>query len=110
MEQMESINLDDHTAYLNAIWWDKSLYPYQNVMSSERLITLLEVHSRKEKADTVWVVIDKGLNSYAPAKQHSPGDPVIKPKYFIWVIQKSNGKIMDWQDGVHGGGPEPQSP
>ena len=64
-------------------------------MSGHRLIELLEEHGQKEKVDKVWAVIDKGLNSYIPTGKLSPGDPAIKPKYFIWVIQKSNGKVMD---------------
>ena len=99
---MESVNLDDHTAYLNAIQRDKSLYPYRNVMSGEWLIALLEKHAQKEKADKVQAVIDKGLNSYAPTGLLSPSAPAIKPKYFTQVIQKSTGKIIDWWDGVHG--------
>ena len=92
---MESINLDDHTAYLNLIRRDKSQYPHQNVMSCHRLLDLLEEHGQKEKADKVWAVIDKGLNSYAPTGMLTPSDPVIEPKFFIRVIQKSNGKIID---------------
>ena len=37
-EHRESINLDDHTAYLQDIQKDKSLFPYKNVMSGPRLI------------------------------------------------------------------------
>ena len=95
IEQMESINLDDHTAYLNLIRWDKSQYPYQNVMSCGGLVDQLKDHSWKEKA-----VIDKGLNSYALTGMLSPSVPAIEPKYFIWVIQKSNGKIIDQWDGT----------
>ena len=94
-EQRESINLDDHTTYLNDIWKDKSLFPHKDVMSGHQLIELLEEHDQKEKADKVWAVIEKGLNSYTPTGKLFPGDPVIKPKYFIRVIQKSNGKVMD---------------
>ena len=38
LEQRESVNLDDHTAYLTQIWQDISLYPHQNVMSCRRLL------------------------------------------------------------------------
>ena len=30
------------------------------------------------------------------------GDPVIEPKYFIWVIQTSNGDVMDRRDEEFG--------
>ena len=102
MEQMESINLDDHTAYLNHICLDKSQYPYRNVMSCRRLLDLLEEHGWQEKVDKVRTVIDKGLNSYAPTRLLSPSAPVIEPKFFIRVIQKSNGKIIDrWEGSEH---------
>ena len=94
-EQQGSINLDDHTAYLQEAWKDKSLYPHKNVMSGHRLIVLLEKYGLKEKADKVQAVIKKGLNTYAPSGMLATGDPVIEPKYFIWVIQKSNSEIMD---------------
>ena len=38
VEQRESVNLDDHTAYLNSIREDKSQYPYRNMMSYHRLV------------------------------------------------------------------------
>ena len=101
-EQHGSINLDDHTAYLRDIKKDKSLYPYKNIMTGRQLIELLEEHGLKEKAAKVQAVIKKGLNSYAPTGMLSPSDLVIEPKYFIRVIQKSTGEIMDWQDGEHG--------
>ena len=94
--QQGSINLDDHNANLQEVWMDKSLYPHKNIMSGHRLIALLEKYGLKEKADKVWAVIKKGLNTYAPSGMLAAGDPVIKSKYFIWVIQKSNGEIMDW--------------
>ena len=46
-------------------------------------------------------MIDKGLNSYAPTGMLTPSTPVIEPKFFIRVIQKSNGKIIDRRDGNH---------
>ena len=92
--QWGSINLDDHTAYLWDAQKDKSLYPHNNVMSGNWLIALLEKYGLKEKADKVRVVIQKGLNTYAPSRMLAAGDPVIEPKYFIRVIQKSNGEIM----------------
>ena len=64
-------------------------------MSRHRLIALLEKYGLKEKADKVQAVIKKGLNSYAPSRMLAAGDPVIEPKYFIRVIQKSSGEIMD---------------
>ena len=94
--QRGSINLDDHTVYLQEARKDKSLYPHKNVMSGQQLIALLEKYGLKEKADKVWAVIKKGLNTYAPSGMLAAGDPVIEPKYFIRVIQKSNGEIMDW--------------
>ena len=86
--QRGSVNLDDHTTYLWEAWKDKSLYPHNNVMSGDRLIALLEKYGLTEKADKVQAVIKKGLNSYAPSGMLATGDPVIEPKYFIWVIQK----------------------
>ena len=71
-------------------------------MSCHWLLDLLEEHGWKEKADKVWAVIDKGLNSYAPTGMLTPSDPVIEPKFFIRVIQKSNGKIIDRRHGNHG--------
>ena len=101
-EQPGSTNLDDHIAYLQDIWKDRSLYPYKNVMTGRQLIELLEEHGLHDKVDRVWAVIKKGLNTYAPTGMLSPGDPVIEPKYFIRVIQKSTGEVMDWRDGAHG--------
>ena len=100
--QRGSINLDDHTAYLRDAWKDKSLYPHNNIKSESQLIALLEKNGLKEKADKVRKVISKGLNSYAPSGMLSAGDPVIEPMYFIQVIQKSNGEIMDWRDDKFG--------
>ena len=97
-EQRESVNLDDHTAYLNSIQEDKSLYPYRNVMSCNRLVQQLKNNHWDKKAADVQVVIDKGLNRYAPTGLLSPSAPVISPLYFIWVIQKSNSKILDQRD------------
>ena len=71
-------------------------------MSGDRLIALLEKYGLKEKADKVRVVIKKGLNTYAPSGMLATGDPVIEPKYFIWVIQKSNGEVMDQRDKEFG--------
>ena len=42
-EQRESVNLDDHTTYLNSIREDKSLYPYRNVMSCNWLVQQLKL-------------------------------------------------------------------
>ena len=100
--QQGSINLDDHTAYLQEARKDKSLYPHNNVMSGEKLIALLEKYGLKEKADKVRAVIKKGLNSYAPLGKLATGAPVIEPKYFIRVIQKSNGEVMDRRDEEFG--------
>ena len=85
-------------------WKDKSLYPHNNIMSGDRLIVLLEKYGLKEKADKVWAVIKKGLNTYAPSGMLATGDPVIEPKYFIRVIQKSNGEVMDRRDEEFGDG------
>ena len=55
-----------------------------------------------EKADWVRVVISKGLNHHTlAAMHHAVGDPVGEPKYFIRVIQKKNGEIIDRHDGKH---------
>ena len=101
-EQRGSVNLDDHTAYLRDIRKDKSLYPFKNVMTGEQLIQLLEKYGLDEKASKVRGVIKKGSNTYAPTGMLSPTDPVIEPKYFIRVIQKSTGEIMDRRDGEYG--------
>ena len=96
------MNLDDHSAYLTRIWQDISLYPHQNVMSCRRLLKRLEDHGMDEKADWVRVVISKGLNSHTlAAMHHAAGDPVVELKYFIRVIQKKNGEIIDRHDGKH---------
>ena len=100
--QWGSVNLDDHTAYLQDAWKDKSLYPHNNIKSGSQLKALLEKNGLKEKADKVRKVISKGLNSYAPSGMLSAGDPVIEPMYFIQVIQKSSGEIMDWRDDEFG--------
>ena len=97
--QWGSINLDDHTVYLQEARKDKSLYPHKNVMSRHQLIALLEKYGLREKADKVRAVIKKGLNTYAPSRMLAAGDLVIEPKYFIRVIQKSNDEIMDRRDG-----------
>ena len=102
LEQMESINLDDHSAYLTLIRQDLSQYPHRNVMSCRRLLKQLEDHDLDAKADRVRSVVEKGLNSYAPAQKLPANAPVIKPKYFIRVIQKKTGEIIDWRDGKHG--------
>ena len=41
--------------------------------------------------------------SLDPTHANSMNKPcTIEPKYFIWVIQKKNGEIIDRQDGKHG--------
>ena len=62
----------------------------------------VEKYSLKEKADNVQAVIKKGSNTYAPSRMLAVGNPVIEPKYFIWVIQKSSGGIIDQWDGEFG--------
>ena len=102
LEQMESVNLDDHSTYLTLIRQDKSQYPHQNVMSHAQLIKQLKDHGMDEKANQVRSVIEKGLNNYALARMLPTNSPIIKPKYFIRVIQKKTGEVIDWQDGKHG--------
>ena len=99
---MESINLDDHSAFLTLIRQDISQYPHRNVMSCCRLLKQLEDHDLDVKADRVRMVIEKGLNSYALARKLPANALVIEPKYLIRVIQKKNGEIIDRQDGKHG--------
>ena len=71
--QRGSVNLDDHTVHTSGRpRKDKSLYPHNNVMSGDRLIVLLEKYGLKEKADKVWAVIKKGLNTYAPCPECLP--------------------------------------
>ena len=94
--------LDDHLAYLTQIRQDLSQYPHRNVMSCCRLLKQLEDHDMSAKADWVRTVIEKGLNSYALAQKLPANAPVIEPKFFIRVIQKKNGDIIDRQDGKHG--------
>ena len=53
LEQMKSVNLDDHSAYLTLIQQDKSRYPHWNVMSHARLIKQLKDHGMDEKANQV---------------------------------------------------------
>ena len=101
LEQMESVNLDDNMAYLTMIWKDTSQYPQQNVMSYARLLKQLKDHGRQEKANRMRVAIEKGLNSHAPTHTLSKNAPIIKPKYFIRVIQKKNGDVIDWHDGKY---------
>ena len=101
-EQQESVNLDDHTTYLNRMRQNKFQYPYSNVMSCNQLIQQLKKNNWGKKADAVQMVIDKGLNSYAPTRMLSPSALVIEPLYFIRVIQNSNCKIMDWRDPDYG--------
>ena len=100
--QRGCINLDDHTLYLQEARKNKSLYPHKNVMSRHRLIALLEKYGLREKADKVWAVIKKGLNTHAPSGMLAAGDPVIEPKYFIRVIQKCSSEIMDRRDAEFG--------
>ena len=75
-------------------------------MSCRWLLKQLEDHKLEVKANRVRSVIEKGiekgLNSYAPSRKLPANAPVIEPKYFIWVIQKKTGEIIDWQDGKHG--------
>ena len=102
LEQIESINLDDHLAYLTLIWQDISQYPHRNAMSCHQLLKQLEDHDLDAKADWVRTVIEKGLNSYDLAQKLHANTPIIEPKYFIRVIQKKNGEIIDRRDGKHG--------
>ena len=99
---MESVNLDDHSAYLTLIRQDKSWYPHQNVMSHARLLKQLKDHGMDEKANQVRSVIEKGLNNYTLAQMLPTNSPIIEPKYFIWVIQKKTGEVIDQWDGKHG--------
>ena len=55
-----------------------------------------------EKADAVQAVIDKGLNSHTPSGFLSPDALVIESRYFIWVIQKSNDKIINHRNKHNG--------
>ena len=100
-EQRSTVNLDNHISYLNLMREDKSLYPHRNVMLGAWLIWQLQKNHRDDKVEAVQAVINKGLNSYAPSGFLSPDAPVIEPQYFIWVIQKSNGKIIDHRYGNH---------
>ena len=86
LEQMESINLDDHLAYLTQIRQDLSQYPHWNVMSCRQLLKQLEDHDMSMKADWVRTVIEKGLNSYAPARKLPANAPVIKPQIQCYSV------------------------
>ena len=88
LEQMESVNLNNHSAYLTLIWQDKSRYPHWNVMSHARLLKQLKDHGMDMKANRLRMVIKKGLNNYALAWMLPTNSPIIEPKYFIWAIQK----------------------
>ena len=100
--QRQSMNLDDHRTYLNSVWEDESLYPHGNVMSYIKLIQKLKESGRDQKAEAVQEVVDKGLNSYAANGVLTVHDLVIKPKWFIWVIQKADGTVMDCKDPHYG--------
>ena len=91
-------NGTDKTLHLTLIRQDISQYPHWNVMSCHQLLKQLEDYDMDEKAEWVRTVIDKGLNSYAPSRRLPPNALAIEPKYFIWVIQKKNMEIIDWQD------------
>ena len=79
---MESINLDDHTAYLTQIQQDISQHPHWNIMSCCRLLKQLENHNMDEKAERVRAVINKGLNSHAPTGKLSPSNLVYRAQVF----------------------------
>ena len=48
---------------------------------------------RNKEADAVQKVVNKGLSSFAPSGVTL--DPDIKPQYFIWVLQRSDGSMID---------------
>ena len=103
---MESVNLDDHSAYLTLIRQDKSQYPHWNIMSHTWFLKQLKDHGKDhgmdEKANWVRSVIEKGLSNYALARMLPTNSAIIEPKYFIRVIQKKTGEVIDRQDGKHG--------
>ena len=100
--QMESINLDDHTKYLDRICRDKSRYPNGNFMSCQCLLQWLIDHDMGSKADWVWEVMSKCLTSHAlQTMPQNLGGLAIEPQYFIRVIQKKNGGIIDQHDSRH---------
>ena len=99
---MESVNLDYHTRYLRQIRDDKSQYPNQNIMSCTRLFRQLKDHDMGLKAARAKAVVEKGLNNYAPARMLPANTPLIEPQYFIRVIQKKDGEIIDRREGKHG--------
>ena len=55
-----------------------------------------------EKAKRVRSVVEKGLNNYAWARMLPTNSLIIESKYFIWVIQKKTGEVIDQWDGKHG--------
>ena len=101
------VNLDDHSTYLTLIMQDKCQYLHWNVMSYARLLKQwhghdMTWHGMDMKANWVRMVIEKGLNNYALARMLPTNWPIIEPKYFIRLIQKKNGEIIDQWDGKHG--------
>ena len=97
---MQAPNLDDHSAYLTAICQQKSLYPHANVMPCSSLIKPLKDEGWEDEARKAQEVVNDGLSSFVPSRV--PGDPDMKPRWFIRVLQQANGKIIDHCNTDHG--------
>ena len=52
--------------------------------------------------DQLQAVTDKGLSSHAPRGFPELEDPVIKPLYFIWCLQRGDGSMLDARDKNYG--------
>ena len=83
--QMQSPNLDDHSAYLTAICQDQSLYLHANVMLCSNLIELLRDHGQVKEADEAQKVVDDELSSFTAARVTVDSD--VKPLWLIRVLQ-----------------------
>ena len=101
-DQFSTVNLDSHTHYLETMWKDTSLYPHHNVMLGTQLIEWLWENNLDDKADDIQAIIDKGLNIHAPKDFLALDALVIEPWYFIWVLQKSNGHVINSRDENYG--------
>ena len=101
-DQFSTINLDSHTHYLEMMWKDTSLYPHCNIVLGTQLIEWLQENHLDDKADDIQAVIDKGLNGHAPQGFLTLDAPVIEPWYFVQVLQKSNGHVIDSRDENYG--------
>ena len=100
--QWVTINLDSHIRYLESVREDRSLYPNRIVMLATQLIEKLKEKNWKAIADQLQAVVDKDFGSHTPQGFPKPEDPVVKPLYFIWCLQRSDGSMIDARDENYG--------